>query len=540
MGHRERIKLRLLAYVAGCIELQLTGGARLPFSIRDRLNDMGFGRTARESVHHFVYLRRTNPSWQLLTSKRAPLVLSSLKTLIEAYPNGIALDEAVEHLAGLFAEFINDSEFDLSEEPPAMARKELRSWLKNGLIVERDGLVMATNAFQRAIAFLESLESETMTSTASRLATVQRAIELLDAQLSRNQFEREKSLQTRIDALQKELKAVQAGEFEVLDGPKAIEGIREVYQLAVSLQSDFRRVEDSYRKADRELRERVISEKQNRGEIVDELLNGYDALVNTAEGQVFETFHAQLVKTAELEEMKARLRSILDNSNTDEALHRKQRADLQQLVSRLVQESERVIQARARSERDVRTFLKSGLVDEQIRVGSLLQEILQAALKVDWHSAKVRKTDSPLPPIAPVLSNLPIVERLLAKQAEQTEGEDLELTFREANPDEMDDEFWQAYHALNRAQLFENTLNHLLQAGTPLSIGALAKALPPTHDLETLAYWLAMARQAGVEVPEETEAIDLQDDSVGIIRFTVPDMKLSSDHVQDLGASSLE
>ncbi|AMV34411.1 hypothetical protein VN12_19965 [Pirellula sp. SH-Sr6A] len=501
---------------------------------------MGFGRTARESVHHFVYLRRTNPSWQLLTSKRAPLVLSSLKTLIEAYPNGIALDEAVEHLAGLFAEFINDSEFDLSEEPPAMARKELRSWLKNGLIVERDGLVMATNAFQRAIAFLESLESETMTSTASRLATVQRAIELLDAQLSRNQFEREKSLQTRIDALQKELKAVQAGEFEVLDGPKAIEGIREVYQLAVSLQSDFRRVEDSYRKADRELRERVISEKQNRGEIVDELLNGYDALVNTAEGQVFETFHAQLVKTAELEEMKARLRSILDNSNTDEALHRKQRADLQQLVSRLVQESERVIQARARSERDVRTFLKSGLVDEQIRVGSLLQEILQAALKVDWHSAKVRKTDSPLPPIAPVLSNLPIVERLLAKQAEQTEGEDLELTFREANPDEMDDEFWQAYHALNRAQLFENTLNHLLQAGTPLSIGALAKALPPTHDLETLAYWLAMARQAGVEVPEETEAIDLQDDSVGIIRFTVPDMKLSSDHVQDLGASSLE
>lgn len=269
---------------------------------------------------------------------------------MEAYPNGIALDEAVEHLASLFAEFINDSEFDLSEEPSAMARKELRSWLKNGLIVERDGLVMATNAFQRAIAFLESLENETMTSTASRLATVQRAIELLDAQLSRNQFEREKSLQTRIEALQKELKAVQAGEFEVLDGPKAIEGIREVYQLAVSLQSDFRRVEDSYRKADRELRERVISEKQNRGEIVDELLNGYDALVNTAEGQVFETFHAQLVKTAELEEMKARLRSILDNSNTDEALHRKQRADLQQLVSRLVQESERVIQARAANE----------------------------------------------------------------------------------------------------------------------------------------------------------------------------------------------
>jgi hypothetical protein len=459
---------------------------------------------------------------------------------MEANPNGIAMDDAVEHLAGLFADFINDSEFELSEEPPAMARKELRLWLKNGLIVERDGMVMATNAFQRAIAFLESLENETMTSTASRLATVQRAIELLDAQLSRSQVEREKSLQARIDALQKELQAVQAGEFEVLDGPKAIEGIREVYQLAVSLQSDFRRVEDSYRRADRELRERVISEKQNRGEIVDELLNGYDALANTAEGQVFESFHAQLVKTAELEVMKARLRSILDNANTDEALQRKQRADLQQLVSRLVQESERVIQARARSERDVRTFLKSGLVEEQIRVGALLQEILQAALYVDWHSSKVRKSDSPLPPIAPALSNLPLVERLLIKQAEQSEVNELELTPREANPNEMDDEFWQAYHALNRAQLFENTLNHLLETGTPLSIGELAKALPPTHDLETLAYWLAMARQAGLDVREESEVVDLGDESQGITRFYVPEVKLTSDRILDLGASSLE
>jgi hypothetical protein len=501
---------------------------------------MGFGKTARESVHHYANLRRNHAAWQLLTARRAPLVLTSLRVLVEAYPNGIAFEEAVEHLAGLFADFINDSEFDLSEEPPAMARKELRAWLKNGLIVERDGMVMATNAFQRALSFLESLEDETMTSTASRLATVQRAIELLDAQLSRSQVNREKSLQSRIDALQKELKAVQAGEFEVLDGPKAVEGIREVYQLAVSLQADFRRVEDSYRRADRELRERIISEKQNRGEIVDELLNGYDALVKTSEGQVFESFHAQLVKTAELEEMKGRLRSILDNSNTEQALARKQKAELQQLVSRLVQESERVIQARARSERDVRTFLKSGLVDEQIRVGALLQEILQSALEVDWQSAKVRKLESPLPPIAPSLANLPIVERLLSKQAEQADAEELELTAKEANPNEMDDEFWQAYHALNRAQLFEDTLNRLLEAGIPLSIGQLANALPPTHDLETLAYWLAMARQAGVEIREEVEVIDLESEKEGLTRFRVPNVKLTSDHFKDLGASSLE
>ena len=116
--------------------------------------------------------------------------------------------------------------------------------------------------------------AQAMTSTASRLATVQRAIETLESQLNRNQSSRETALQARIELLLKELQAVQAGDFEVLDGAKAEEGIREVYQLAVSLQADFRRVEDSYRQADRALRERIISSEHHRGEIVDELLDG--------------------------------------------------------------------------------------------------------------------------------------------------------------------------------------------------------------------------------------------------------------------------
>ncbi len=156
-----------------------------------------------------------------------------------------------------------------------------------------------------------------MTSTASRLATVQRAIESLESQLNRSQEDREKFLLAKIDALKKELNAVRAGDFEVLDGPHAEEGIREIYQLAISLHADFHRVEDSYREADRLLRQRIISERQNRGQIVDELLSGHKALIETSEGQVFESFYAQLVKTTEIEEMKRRMRSILANDNAN-------------------------------------------------------------------------------------------------------------------------------------------------------------------------------------------------------------------------------
>lgn len=495
---------------------------------------------ARELSQRLVSLRRNHPAWLLLASHRGPLVLASLKTLMDAYPGGIDFDEAAVQLSESFADYSNDAEFDFECDHLLAARKELRQWLKRGLIVERNGQLLATDALQRSLFFLDSLEDSAMTSTASRLATVQRAIEDLEAQLSHSQIARVDALTARISALEKELESVQAGDFDVLDGSKAEEGIREVYQLAVSLRADFRRVEDSYREADRALRERIISEKQNRGEIVDELLGGHEALVQTMEGQVFESFHQQLVKSAELEQMKGRLRSILDNANTEKALARKQKADLRLLVSRLVQESQRVIQARARSERDVRGFLKSGLADEQIRVGSILQEIFEVGLEVDWQSQKVRRTPGPLPPVAVCTPNLPLVERFLVKQVDEAETEELDLSPSEADPRDMDDEFWRAYRALDRAALFEATIAQLKALGKPLSLGDLARALPPTHDLETLVYWLAMAREAGVPINQGEEVIDLFHEEDGWTRFHAPLFELTQRSAEQLASDNLE
>lgn len=487
-----------------------------------------------------IQLRRNHAAWLLLASRNAPLTLASLRLLIDAHPDGIDFEEAAEHLTAIFAENANDPEFELGDNHTVAARKELRQWLKRGLIVERDGRLLATDALQRSFQFLDSLEDQAMTSTASRLATVQRAIETLEAQLSHSQRAREQSLNRRIAALEAELEAVRSGDFEVLSGLRAEEGIREVYQLAVSLRADFRRVEDSYREADRELRQRIISERQHRGEIVDELLDGHQALVETAEGQVFESFHQQLVKSAELQIMKRRLRSILENENTDRALERKQKADLRSIVSRLVQESERVIQARARSERDVRGFLKSGLADEQIRVGAILQDLFQVALDVDWQSQAVRRTPGPLPPVGVAVPNLPLAERLLVKAVDGEASDDLNLTVREADPADMDDEFWHAYRALDRARLFEATVAHLRRSGRPLTLAALAEALPPTHDLETLAYWLAMAREAGIEFDEEQETIDLFDEAEGWTRFSTPTVELALEAVERLEPGNLE
>ena len=94
-------------------------------------------------------------------------------------------------------------------------------------------------------------------------------------------------------------------------------------------------------------------------------------------------------------------------------------------------------------------------------------------------------------------------------------------------------------HWIGRA--FEATVTHLQASDKPLTIGELAKVLPPTHDLETLAYWFAMARQAGMEIDERTESIDLQDESRRLGRdFHVPALELDSKSVRGLESGGLE
>lgn len=496
----------------------------------------------RELCQQLISLRRNHSSWRLLASRNAPLTLSCLKSLFDHGQPSVTLEDATEKLAEAFALYVNDTEFDLGTDDnlASSARKELRHWLKQGLIVERDGQLMSTDALQRAFAFIDTLQDHTMTSTASRLATVQRAIENIAASVSHSQSDREALLKAKISLLEAELKNVQQGDFEVLDGPRAVEAIREVYQLASSLHTDFRRVEDSYRAADLALRKRIIGEKHHRGEVVDDLLEGHEALVNTVEGQVFESFHQQLVDTVELNQMKQRLRVILDNKHTEAALNRKQTTDMRQLVPRLVGESEKVIQARARSERDVRSFLQSGLADEQIRVGALLQEIFQTALDVDWQSQKVRRAPAPLPVVGVVVNNLPLHERFLVKETGEQHSDIPDFNAHSTELDQMDEEFWQAYRALDREQLFNTTLAELKRHGKTVTLKDLAAALPPSHDLETLVYWLAMAREAGVAIGDEAEAIDLFSDEDGWIRFHVPQVQLSFTEVADLESGDIE
>ncbi len=486
--------------------------------------------SSKALCHTYIAARRQHPAWQLLASRRAPLLLSCLKPLFELGQDGLVLEDALRHLADLLAQHANSDEFALeSDDYPAIARKELRAWIKRGLVIEREGKLIATDALQQVMRFADGLTDRIMTSTASRLATVQREIESLETRLNPNPQSRADHLKRKIQALQEELAEVEAGNFAVLEGPRAEEGVREVYNLAMSLRADFRRVEDSYRDADRRLRHSIISEQHHRGEIIDRLLDGHDDLLETTEGQVFHGFYEQLHHSVELDNMKLRVRSILHTPAAWAALTRQQRQELRWLIAGLVSESANVIRARARSERDVKGFLKTGLAAEHHRVGELLSQIMEAALTVDWGRSAVRRSAAPLPPIAVSAASLPLVERLRFKSVEPEAVGALELTAQTVDLDEVGDDFWEAFDTLDRQALIDQTLALLNRDGGSMGIAELAHHLPPSHDLETLALWLGMAREAEVPVHSEQESVVVLDPHGQTLRFQVPKIELSAD-----------
>lgn len=298
-------------------------------------------------------LRHQHVAWQLLASRRAPLVISCLLPLFSSELQGVTLEDAQQQLAEVFAEFANHPDFgigakhvsttertnnddDAINQPASNANdyflqagREIRAWIKKQLIIERDGMLLATDALQRAFGFIDGLtQTSMMTSTASMLDVVQDNVEKLSIDIDTDPQTRVDYISQEIAKLEKQLDDAKKGELEVLSEQAIVEQIRTIYTLATSLRADFRRVEDSYREADKALRQSVIADQAHRGQVIDLLLDSHDNLLETPEGQVFHGFNLQLQQSVRLSAMRSHMKKILAHPLALMALTLEQQTEL--------------------------------------------------------------------------------------------------------------------------------------------------------------------------------------------------------------------
>lgn len=160
----------------------------------------------RERTRTYLNARHQHPAWLLLASQRAPLVLSCLQTLFDQGRDGVALEDALRALADMLEQYAHNTDLAIENADfYNQARRELRTWIKRALVVEREGRLYPTDALEEALRFVAALGERIMTSTASRLSTVQREIESLEAKLNPDPKSRAAHLRRKIADLPRAL-----------------------------------------------------------------------------------------------------------------------------------------------------------------------------------------------------------------------------------------------------------------------------------------------------------------------------------------------
>jgi len=174
-----------------------------------------------------------------------------------------------------------------------------------------------------------------------------------------------------------ELDEEERGEVTMLDPVSQRDRYQQFSRTARELLSDFREVEENFRRLDRNLRQQIAGWNGSKGALLDEALGSRNSIAESDQGQSFQAFYDFLLshqRQAELTDLLERLREIDEINDQDDRLARIHfdwidASDRTQATVRLLSEQ-------------LRRFLDDQVWLENRRVFDLLRSIEAKALKV--------------------------------------------------------------------------------------------------------------------------------------------------------------
>lgn len=272
-------------------------------------------------------LRQRHAAWRLLRASNATLILSFLGAFfVEANRGATAVSEVAAalddqlYVLNLSAAAAEDRAAGESVRFP----KEPRAYLEDWSATEAGYLrrfyppgddevhYEVTPAFEKAYAWVTSLEGRSFVGTESRLHTV---VELLRQIVHGTETDpglRLAALRQRRDELDAQIAAVEAGQVSLLDAT----GVRDRYQqfsaTARELLADFREVEENFRLLDRAAREKIASWDGSKGELLADLVGSRSEIAGSDQGRSFQAFYEFLLSDARQSELSELLARVAD------------------------------------------------------------------------------------------------------------------------------------------------------------------------------------------------------------------------------------
>lgn len=253
-------------------------------------------------------LRRDNAAWRLLRADSAPLILSFLgRVFIEQNVRSIGEAE----LISLLDDALYDLNLGAGAAPyPRSPKAYLDTWSGPDAAWLRkyyrpgsdEPHYDATPAVEKAVGFIASLSGRTFVGTESRLNTVFELLRQLAVGTETDPDVRLAELEARRAQVDAEIARVRDGVVPVLDAGAQRDRYQQFAAMAAELLSDFREVEDNFRRLDRDMRERITGWDGAKGELLEQVVGSRDSIAQSDQGRSFHAFYDFLLSRERQEE----------------------------------------------------------------------------------------------------------------------------------------------------------------------------------------------------------------------------------------------
>jgi hypothetical protein len=275
------------------------------------------------------HLRSNHPAWSLLRSTNAPLVLSFLgRVFVERNAGDLSgaelageLDDELYALNQRLGEVrFPRSAVEYLDEWAAPDRGWLRKFYPPGSDEARYDL---SPAVEKALSWVADLRVREFIGTESRLNTIFELLRQMVFGAEEDPERRLTDLRRRRQGLDAEIARAERGEIVLSDPVSQRDRYQQFSRTARELLSDFRQVEENFRKLDRSLRAQIAGWSGSKGALLDDALGSRNSISESDQGRSFQAFYDFLLsqqRQAELSDLLERLRSIQEIDDQDERL----------------------------------------------------------------------------------------------------------------------------------------------------------------------------------------------------------------------------
>jgi flagellar motility protein MotE (MotC chaperone) len=269
-------------------------------------------------------LRENHAGWSLLRAQNAPLAVSFFMTAFtEPNQRNIGRQHLIEILDDLLfglrdADGENKFPRPASEYLDDWAAPE-RAWLRKYYVPGQDEpRYDLTAAAEDVVRWVEGLRGRDFVATQSRLTSIFAVLKALVQQSETDPEVRLAELQRQRDGIDAEMQRIRDGNIRVMGAPEALDHFQQLSGLAKDLLSDFREVEQNFRRLDRQVREQIATWDGSQGELLASIFANQQDISSSLQGRTFQGFWDYLMSP----QLRTELRDLLQRATQIQALSR--------------------------------------------------------------------------------------------------------------------------------------------------------------------------------------------------------------------------